>query len=85
MKKLIAISLIAFTATCAFARHHHPHHVILPPHVPHFMPAYSMPVQQCAWMPGYYATRVWEPGYYVQRMKMGVPVMVWVPGHWKVI
>ena len=75
MKKLIAVSLIALTATCAFARHHHPHHVILPPYVPHFMPAYSMPVQQ----------RVWVPGYYVQRMKMGVPVMVWIPGHWKVI
>ena len=74
MKKLIAVSLIALTATCAFAHHHHPHHVILP-HVPHFGPTYSMPVQQ----------RVWVPGYYVQRMKMGVPVMVWVPGHWKVI
>ena len=74
MKKLIAVSLLALTTTCAFAHHHHPHHVILP-HVPHFMPTYSMPVQQ----------RVWVPGYYVQRMKMGVPVLVWVPGHWKVI
>ena len=84
MKKLIAISLLALTATCAFAHHHRPHHVILP-YVPHFMPAYSMPVQHCAWMPGYYATRVWVPGYYAPRMKRGVPVLVWVPGHWKVI
>ena len=82
MKKLIAISLIALTATCAFAHHHRPHHVILPPHVPHF-------ISSC---PSFYA-RLFDAGsaacvgacYYVQRMKMGVPVMVWVPGHWKVI